>query len=345
MPKWIDFRAVRAAVSMETVLTRYGVKVYRVNKDHVRGKCPLPTHTSKESKLSFVANTTKHVWSCKSASCVAARQARTGGNVLDFVAIMEGCSVREAAEKLVEWFEIPAASPENIPGVRKGTAPKNRGDSMTDPEQSEPPEKDSGEPPSATPENSPLKFTLKGIDPGHPYLANRGMTRETAEFFGAGFFPGKGTMQGRVVIPIHNAAGELIAYAGRSIDDSEPRYRLPDAFKKSLVLYNLHRLGDLADTVIVVEGFFGAMWVHQCGFPNVVGLMGSSLSDEQEKLLAQFKRVILLLDGDAAGREATSQIGVRLMRRTFVTALDLPCDGQPDKLSQDGLRRLLSEHV
>lgn len=341
---WIDFRAVRAAVSMEAVLNRYSVKVYRVNKDHVRGKCPFPTHTSKESKLSFVANTIKHVWSCKSVSCVAARQARTGGNVLDFVAVMEGCSIREAAEKLIEWFEIPATNAENIPGVQKGTAQRRGTEPVPAAEQTEPRETQPAEEESGA-ENRPLKFTLKGVDPGHPYLAKRGITRETAEFFGAGFFPGKGTMQGRVVIPIHNAAGELIAYAGRSTDDSEPRYRLPEGFKKSLALFNLHRLGDLADTVIVVEGFFGTMWLRQCGFPNVVGLMGSLLSDEQEKVLAEFKRVILILDGDAAGREATRQVGGRLMGKTFVKAFDLSCDKQPDKLSREDLRLLLSDFV
>lgn len=339
---WIDFRAIKAATSMEAVLTRYGVKVYRVNKDHVRGKCPFPTHTSKESKLSFVANTTKHVWSCKSASCVAARQAHTGGNVLDFVAIMEGCSIREAAEKLIEWFEIPATNPENIPGVQKGTALKSSGEPAPAGKQSEPLETQPAEEGTGD-ENRPLKFTLKGVDPGHPYLAKRGITRETAEFFGVGFFPGKGTMQGRLVIPIHNPAGELIAYAGRSTDDSEPRYRLPEGFKKSLALFNLHRLGDLADTVIVVEGFIGTMWVHQCGFPNVVALMGSSLSDPQADLLARFKRVVLLLDGDEAGRAGAAQIAARLVHHVFVKVVGGHDGKEPDRLFPEEVRTLLTD--
>ena len=48
-------------------------------------------------------------------------------------------------------------------------------------------------------------------------------------------------MSGRVVIPIHNERGELVAYAGRSIDGSEPKYKLPAGFHKSLELFNLHR--------------------------------------------------------------------------------------------------------
>ena len=60
--------------------------------------------------------------------------------------------------------------------------------------------------------------------------------------FGIGYFPGKGSMSGRVVIPIHNERGELVAYAGRAIDQTEPKYKLPAGFKKSAVLFNLHRV-------------------------------------------------------------------------------------------------------
>src|SRR2546427_732429 len=67
----------------------------------------------------------------------------------------------------------------------------------------------------------------------------REISEETARLFGVGYFPGKGSMSGRVVMPIRSAAGELVAYAGRSIDNSEPKYKLPAGFKKAAVLYNL----------------------------------------------------------------------------------------------------------
>jgi DNA primase len=97
-------------------------------------------------------------------------------------------------------------------------------------------------------------------------------------------------MSGRIVIPIHNAEGELVAYSGRALDEAtEPRYKLPAGFNKSLELFNLHRaLAHSTVMVIVVEGFFDAMKVHQAGFPAVVALMGSSLSDVQaEKVNVQ----------------------------------------------------------
>jgi hypothetical protein len=72
-----------------------------------------------------------------------------------------------------------------------------------------------------------IAFTLTDIDHAHPYVRQRGLKEKTARTFGARFFPGPGGMSGRVVIPISNERGELIAYAGRSIDGSEPKYKLP----------------------------------------------------------------------------------------------------------------------
>ena len=97
-------------------------------------------------------------------------------------------------------------------------------------------------------------------------------------------------MAGRIAIPIHNEQGELVAYAGRwpgEPPDGEGKYKLPAGFHKSLVVYNLHRAKDHAKEqgLIVVEGFFDCMRLHQAGIPNVVALMGSSLSEEQEALL------------------------------------------------------------
>src|SRR5262249_33478068 len=149
--------------------------------------------------------------------------------------------------------------------------------------------------------------------------------------FGVGFFGGKGSMHNRIAIPIHNPKGELIAYAGRSIDGSEPRYKFPAGFHKSLELFNLHRVvGDLS--VVLVEGFFDCMNVSQAGFP-CVALMGSTMSKVQENLLAEhFARIILMLDGDETGRLATSKIADVMQRRVFqVQTVELPRGKQPDQ--------------
>jgi DNA primase len=109
-------------------------------------------------------------------------------------------------------------------------------------------------------------------------------------------------MAGRIVIPIHNEEGLLVAYAGRALGQAEPKYRFPSLFRKSLVLFNFHRAICCGETAIVVEGFFDCLKVYQAGLPCVVALMGCALSRRQEQLLeSHFRNVVLMMDGDNAG--------------------------------------------
>jgi len=309
---WVDFKAIKAAVTMEMVLGRYGVNWLRKKDDELRGRCPI--HQG-EGQSTFHVSLGKNVFHC--FSCKAR------GNVLDFVGAMEKCSVRDAGEKLSEWFAVPAEAP-----------------AAAKPKQTQ-----SGGASTGAETNQPLKFQLKGADHEHAYLKERGITLETAQTFGAGYFGGRGSMHGRVVIPIHNERGELVAYAGRSTDGSEPRYKLPAGFHKSLELFNLHRaIGESAQgRVVVVEGYFDCMKVSAAGFP-CVALMGCSLSAQQEELLARhFNTVCLMLDGDEAGRTATDECLLRLGRRMWVWAV-MPADGkQPDQLSGEELTELLGK--
>jgi DNA primase len=95
--------------------------------------------------------------------------------------------------------------------------------------------------------------------------------------------------------------------------------------------------------VIVVEGYFDCLRVHRAGLPWAVGLMGSSLSAEQENaLLAAFDRVVLLLDGDAVGRAASRAIATRFSRRCWVAEVPVPDGTQPDQLSLEAIQELLS---
>ena len=327
---FVDFKIIKAHVSIETVLAHYQVNLRRVNQHSLRGKCPLPTHSSEQSSESFIVEKVKNVWACQSSSCVASREGRKGGNVLDFVAIMERCSIRDAALKLQSWFL--GASP---------TAQKTVEKRSVGTEQSVSEKREDDESGGV---NKPLLFTLKDINHTSPYLRGRALNIETVTYFGCGFFPGRGSMNGRVVIPIHNQSGELIAYAGRTIDDSEPKYKLPAGFRKSDVLFNLHRVARIDpafEKLIVVEGFFDCMKVHQAGLLNVVALMGSSVSEPQEKLLCDFKQVILFLDGDDAGREAAKLIAAKLVHHTFVRIISCPDKKQPDQLSSQELWDIL----
>lgn len=317
---WVDFRAVKGAVSLATVLEHYGINWLRKSGGNLVGRCPL--HHGKGER-SFSANPAKHAFKCWSCNA--------HGNVLDFVAAMEHCTLREAALKLADRFAL------SLPGPPQEPAPPTSGADHNARRAAE----KAGEPDAP---NRPLTFQLKGIDPAHAYLAERGIDKETAEYFGVGFFPGKGSMSGRVVIPIENEAGELVAYAGRSIDNAEPKYRLPAGFKKSQVLFNLPRAMEETSTgaVVLVEGFFDCMKVAQAEHA-CVALMGCVMSAQQQALIsAHFKQVLILLDGDHAGRQAAADIAARLVHHLYVRVVELPDGQQPDLLSSEQLRGLLA---
>jgi DNA primase len=340
---WVSFDEIKRTVTLAMVIERYGWHLRKGGVEILRGKCPLPSHSSQESKESFIATLNKGTggaWSCHSNSCAAARGGRRGGNVLDLVAAVENCSVRDAAIKLQTWFLVPAAGQsrdlagkELLVETSAGKEPAAELVSIKN---------------NATGEseiNRPLPFALQHIDHAHPYLKERGITEEFARKFGVGVFPGKGGMHGRCVFPIHNAKRELVAYAGRSIDGAEPRYKFPAGFHKSQELFNLHRVaGDLS--VVLVEGFFDCMKVSQAGYP-CVALMGSTMSPTQEKLLAEtFSAIVVMLDGDDAGKTATQIISDRLQQVVFkVETVELPDGVQPDQLSDVELRSALDALV
>jgi len=305
---WVDFKEVKEHTAIEQVLNRYGVQLRHVGRHELRGRCPLPTHTSKSSVDSFSVNVHLNAWACQSASCINARDGHAGGNVLDLVAIMERCSVRDAAIRLRDRFGVPVAS-----------HPKPFTPAPAEPEEP----------------NQPLGFMLRGVVCDHPYLSSRSITPYTARAFGVGFYGGTGLLHDRVVIPIRNEKGELVAYAGRAIDGSEPKYRFPAGFRKSQVLFNLHRARQTGQqSVIVVEGFFDAMKIYQAGCHNVIALMGCTMSDHQAQLLIhRFSQAVLMLDGDEAGRHGSAGIASRLSTRMNVAVLHLPDGVQPDQMA------------
>jgi DNA primase len=328
--KWVDFRVVKEHVSMQMVLDHYNIDWLRKSGSEFRGKCPI--HNG-EGDRTFHANLDKNAFNC--FSC------HKRGNVLDFVAAMESCTVRDAAIKLSEWFSLdPAAAGEPTP--QKSTAAPAR-DQIKGNLGNRPKSKA----PKTGPINPPLSFQLR-IDCSHDYGLSRGVARETLELFGAGLCLSKGTFAGRFVIPLHDDRGQLVGYAGRSLDGGEPEYLFPSSdkgFYKSHLLFNLHRIINTVGSgvpVVVVEGFFDTMKVVQAEFP-CVGLLGSWLSEEQANLLVTyFTHVILMFDGNAAGRQGAADALDRLARRLFVKVVSLPDEVEPDGLSADEVRQLLT---
>lgn len=305
MGNWVDFAAVKQHLGLAPVLRHYQVPLRQSGRDQYRGRCPIHQGDSREA---FHANLTRNIFHC--FSCGA------GGTVLDFVAAMEHCTLRQAALKLQVMAEPigcrPAAAMMQLV-TKKSKVPL------------------------------PLHFTLRHIDSTHPYLKARGIETATAKKFGIGVYRGAGMFSGRLVIPIHDARGELTAYCGRALDGTQPRYRFPSGFPKSELLFNLHRAAAVGQhAVMVVEGFFDCLKLHQAGIQSAVALMGTALyPPQQRQLLERFQRVILMLDGDDAGRRATAAIAARLQQHASVRLIHLPDAVQPDQLSTEAIRYFL----
>jgi DNA primase len=82
--------------------------------------------------------------------------------------------------------------------------------------------------------------------------------------------------------------------------------------------------------------------VHQSGYRNVVALMVSCLSEAQEKLLLErFRKLVLMLDGDQAGRRASQQLAARLGGKVSLSLMQVPSGRQPDQLSSEEIERIL----
>jgi DNA primase len=226
-----------------------------------------------------------------------------GGNIIDFVAEMERTGIRpqdikKAVQLILDW-----------------TGYKTVGDDR----------KTYTERPDEPEENKPLTFQLQ-LDPEHGYFKKRYITPETVKHFGLGY-ANKGIMKSRICIPIHDQNGNLVAYAGRALDEKlaedEGKYKLPVAFHKSLVLFNFHRICDF-NTLILVEGFFDCFKVHQAGFPNVCALMGTAMSEFHEKLILEhFNNIVLMLDNDPAGIKCTKDILNRFYDKIFIRTVKL----------------------
>lgn len=179
------------------------------------------------------------------------------------------------------------------------------------------------------------------------YIAQRQIKPETAELFQLGFAPneyeslkdfmlgngyelkdieaaglvspnqsGSGyhdRFRGRIMFPIRNRVGEIIAFGARALDpDAQPKYlNSPDTplFSKSATLYGLDLARDAIhaeNLAVIVEGYMDVIIAHQAGFKNVVASLGTALTEKQLGLLKrQTRRYALALDADKAGADAT----------------------------------------
>lgn len=229
-----------------------------------------------------------------------------------------------------------------------------------------------------------LKDPQEGIIP-RKYLADRGLSEETIDKFKLGYAPdawdgllnylslsagaSAATLEeaglvkkraessghydlyrNRLMIPICDRDGRVIAFGGRTLGDDQVKYiNSPESpiYTKGQNLFGFNLAKDSIkerDSVIVVEGYFDAITPHQYGFTNVVATLGTALTEQQAKLLVRYtdsKRVYLSFDADAAGARAIESGGETLNQIAEGVGIDLkvlkiPGGKDPDECLRAG---------
>ena len=132
-----------------------------------------------------------------------------------------------------------------------------------------------------------------------PYLSARGIDDRVARDWQLG------AVNGRLVIPCNDENGQLQGVAERALQDQTPKYKFPVGMRKSELLFGLDRVRD-DDRLVICEGFFDCIALNEAGTP-AVALGGTDLSDAQADLL-KGREVIVAMDGDEPGRQASARI-------------------------------------
>lgn len=309
-----SFRWLKAQVSVEQVLQAYGLQDrLRLHGATLVGPCPL--HGG-DHPTAFRAHLTRNIWHCFTAC--------GGGDVVDLIRHVEHCSHAQAACHL-RRLALDAPRRSRRP-PRTPRAPVSR------------------------PGWRPFRRQIP-LDPCTPFLQLRKrITPATARHFEAGWTAHCRFLHRTIAVRLHDIEGHPLGYAGRRLDPLSiqrwGKWRFPRQLPKAELLYNAHRAAPVRDRgIVLVECPWSVMRVHQAGWPGVVALLGTSMSDVQQTWLAQAPVVLLLLDGDEAGRTAARRLRARCSRTTRVTIEDLPDGMDPDDLSDLDILQRLQRHL
>lgn len=334
--------------------------------------CPLPGHS--ERTPSFTVNEAGQFFKCFGCG--------RGGNVITFVRIMENLDYIGAVRLLAE--NAGMAMPDDDRDYKKRESDKQSRDRLL----------------SLT-KDAALFYVHNLSDPKakphNDYLAFRGIERRTVTAFGIGasldmfslpnYLKSKGyteeemlkcgvcqkkvkddgssyvydALWGRLIIPIINNLGYVIAFGGRLLEKKPDfaKYKNTqetELFIKNRTLYNINNLKkekakNGLSSIIMVEGYMDAISVYNAGFKNVVASMGTSLTTEQARLLKRFASTVLIsYDGDGAGQKATIR-GLEILQNEGieVRVVTLPEGLDPDdvirKFGAEAYEKLLEDSL
>ena len=157
----------------------------------------------------------------------------------------------------------------------------------------------------------------------------------------------------RVIFPIIDTSGNIVAFGGRVMDGSEPKYLNSSdtqAFKKSRHLFALNYARKAcSERMILCEGYMDVIALHAAGFENAVATLGTAITSEQARIFAKYtKRVIICYDSDKAGQNA-AQKAMRLLGEVGVDVRVIKLQGAKDpdeyikKFGAQSFRKCLDE--
>lgn len=192
----------------------------------------------------------------------------------------------------------------------------------------------------------------------YDHLRSLGFTDREVE---VGFLCKKSTKTGRmfdlfrnrVIVPIIDTKGDVIAFGGRVLDDSLPKYLNSSdtpVFKKSKNLFALnYARKECADRIILCEGYMDVIALHGAGFSNAVATLGTAITPEQARLMERYtKSVVIAYDSDEAGQRAADK-AFKLLGEVGLDVRILKMTGAKDpdeyikKFGPERFRRLLDE--
>ena len=211
------------------------------------------------------------------------------------------------------------------------------------------------------------QLTSKNGEKGLRYFASRGLLPDTIKKYGLGYATDswdslkkhlnsqgfsddelvtaavcsrtqKGSVidsfRDRAIFPIIDLRGNVVAFGGRIIDATGPKYLNSSdtpVFKKSRNLFSLNfAKNSKLDRLILAEGYMDVISINQAGFENVVATLGTALTQEQARLMSQYsKEVIIAYDSDGPGQAATHK-AINLLSEVGVNTKIIKMDGAKD---------------
>ncbi len=177
------------------------------------------------------------------------------------------------------------------------------------------------------------------LDPRHPFLQEvKKIAVHTAARFQAGTTTSSPFLAGTVAVRLHDFQANPLGYCGRDLNPDKPKWRFPKNFPKTAMLYNAHRAQPwMSRGIILVECPWAAMRLTQAQWPNTLPALGTTLSQAQLSWLAKAPAILLLLDGDRAGKMASQRLAAILSARTKTFVHLLPDDLEPEDLRDSEL--------